>query len=304
MKTKGIGITHGKAILMGEHSVVYGEPCIAIPLLSLQVKAKVEKAAIGTLDCNLYSGPIQSLPESLKNIQVAIQTSCQKCGISFPLSVEIQSDLPQERGMGSSAAVAGAIIKAIFDLAEKPLFEETLCLFINEAEKITHGRPSGIDAIATTHSYACYFIKEKALEILPLSLDADLIVADTGILGNTKEAVQWVKEHYQEKNYQEAIQKLGKLTKEAKKEIQDSNVPALGQLLTAAQKELKEIGVSHPALEHLIHLANQYGAYGSKLTGGGRGGCMIALCPPEKTKIICQHLQKEAKYVWHFHLKE
>jgi mevalonate kinase len=47
--------------------------------------------------------------------------------------------------------------------------------------------------------------------------------------------------------------------------------------MDADQAQLRELGVSSPELERLIAAAKIAGAAGAKLSGGGRGGCMIAL---------------------------
>ena len=41
---KGIGKSHSKIILIGEHSVVYGYPAIAIPLKKIGIECIVEEA--------------------------------------------------------------------------------------------------------------------------------------------------------------------------------------------------------------------------------------------------------------------
>ena len=56
-----------------------------------------------------------------------------------------------------------------------------------------------------------------------------------------------------------------------------NDIVKLGDALNFAQTDLVALNVSDPSLDHLIHVARDNGALGAKLTGGGRGGCMIAL---------------------------
>lgn len=298
------GCAHGKVILIGEHAVVYHYPCIALPIKELQVQVDIQVAEEETLTCDLYCGPLAQLPAHLANLACAIQKSKTYCHCQDTLAFTVHSDLPAERGMGSSAAVACALIRSIFHYCQQDLPSDVLLQFINEAETLAHGKPSGIDAITTSQNEAVFFIKGQALETISMNLDADLIIADTGQLGDTKEAVSWVASQAQKKETKEALHQLGQLSLEAKLALEQKNVKYLGQLLNKAQVQLERLGVSNATLNDLVQTARAAGAYGSKLTGGGRGGCMLALCSKEKSAAVYAALQKKAKQVWKFNLKE
>ena len=64
---------------------------------------------------------------------------------------------------------------------------------------------------------------------------------------------------------------------EARKAVEYGWPEKLGPLMDANQTQLRSLGVSSPELERLILAAKSAGAAGAKLSGGGRGGCMIAL---------------------------
>jgi len=75
------------------------------------------------------------------------------------------------------------------------------------------------------------------------------------------------------------IQRLGELSHQARTALATPDLMHLGQIMTDAQRQLKGLGVSSPELDKLTQVACQNGALGAKLTGGGMGGCLIALCP-------------------------
>lgn len=117
--------------------------------------------------------------------------------------------------------------------------------------------------------------------------DAFLIVADTGIKGQTREAVSDVA-HLFELNKQsvsQQITELGRLTKLAKKAILADEVYTLGTIMNQAQEQLKTLTVSNEQLDKLVTTAREHGALGAKLTGGGRGGCMIALADSNEQAV-------------------
>ncbi|UCH19653.1 MAG: hypothetical protein JSU83_13835 [Deltaproteobacteria bacterium] len=64
--------------------------------------------------------------------------------------------------------------------------------------------------------------------------------------------------------------------------------------MTAHHHILRDLHFSHERLEFLIHIANLHGSLGAKLTGGGRGGYMVALTAnPRQQKIIARVIENE-----------
>lgn len=285
----GHGQASGKIILMGEHSVVYGEPAIAFPFQETFISTKVEPNTLMIVECHYFSGKLSEVPPKLKSIQeVILQTLSVLHQENTQLKITITSTIPAERGMGSSAAAAVSIVRALFDYFDVPCTQETLLNLVNRAEDIAHGNPSGIDAAATSGNESLFFIKGHPLETFPMNVsNAFLIVADTGIKGQTREAVRDVA-HLFEQNKQAVskhITELGHLTRLAKQAILADDVYALGKVMNQAQIQLKALTVSNEQLDQLVDVARKNGALGAKLTGGGRGGCMIALADSKKQAV-------------------
>lgn len=289
----GRGTAHGKIILMGEHAVVYQKPSIALPFFDAGVTTTVKQSAYLDLSCDFYQGLVTEMPELLNSVKAAIQTSLQELGHEdATLHIDIESTIPIERGMGSSAAVAVATTRALFDYYQQPLSQEQLLAIVNIAETIAHGNPSGLDALMTSSNQAYRYVKGQPFTPIQSNLEATLVIADTGKTGQTKEAVSAVKELMLQSQYQAKIQQLGQLTIEAEQCLITNSAPKLGQLMTEAQQLLTDLTVSSPELNQLTEVALKTGAYGAKLTGGGRGGCMIALCSDEQAESVNQSLQQ------------
>ena len=70
-------------------------------------------------------------------------------------------------------------------------------------------------------------------------------------------------------------------------------VDELGQFMDRNQIALQELGVSSPKLDWLIRAAKSAGAKGAKLSGGGRGGCMIALVDEQSRDEVTSALLLE-----------
>ena len=109
-----------------------------------------------------------------------------------PISYAIKSSVPEKRGMGSSAAVAIAAIRAVFDYFDQELSQETLEMLVHQAETIAHSKPSGLDAKTCLSDKAISFTRNIGFKEIEVNLGAYLVIADTGIHGNTREAVEKV----------------------------------------------------------------------------------------------------------------
>jgi len=275
------GRAHGKIILIGEHSVVHDEPAIAIPFTSANVEVTVERIdGESTMESIYHTGKISEAPAVLNNLIKTLHAVCDYFSLSADhLHITIESDIPAERGMGSSAAVATALVRALFNYFDEELPDELLYQFVSISEKIAHGNPSGLDAKVVSSNESIFYVKNKKAEFFNIELPGYLVVADTGQQGETVEAVADVGRLVADPQHegQKLIEGLGQLTNQARTFIERKDLKHLGEILEKAQNKLKKLTVSNNKLDQLIETAKANGALGAKLTGGGRGGCIIAL---------------------------
>lgn len=263
-KKVGVGQAHSKIILIGEHAVVYGYPAISLPLLEVEVTCKVVPAES---PWRLYEEDTLSMAVYASLEYLDITEACIRC--------EIDSAIPEKRGMGSSAAISIAAIRAVFDYYQADLPHDVLEILVNRAEMIAHMNPSGLDAKTCLSDQPIRFIKNVGFTELEMDLSAYLVIADTGVYGHTREAIQVVLN--KGKDALPFLHALGELTQQAEDAISQKDAEELGQILSQAHLHLKEIGVSSPEADHLVETALSHGALGAKMSGGGLGGCIIAL---------------------------
>ena len=290
---RGIGKSHSKIILIGEHSVVYGYPAIAIPLKKIGIECIVEEAK-----SSYFHNKTDTLSVALFTALKYLKKENAK------IKYKVTSQIPPKRGMGSSAAVSIAAIRAVFDYFEENLDDELLEKLVHTAEIVAHTTPSGLDAKTCLSNKAIKFIKNKGFSYIDLNLDAYLVIADTGIYGNTGEAIQKVKNLGS--NAGSSLNKLGELTDEMAKilteniESKEKKVHKIGKIMTKANIELRNLNITIEKTDLFVKIAIENGASGAKISGGGLGGCVIALAKNLEIveKIKDELLKCGAKNIW------
>ena len=90
------------------------------------------------------------------------------------------------------------------------------------------------------------------------------------------------------------------MTQQAEEAIKTKDAVKLGEILTKSHGNLKEIGVSSPEADALVESALEQGALGAKMSGGGLGGCIIALVANEsQAQELAERLEeKGAVQTW------
>lgn len=298
------GKSNAKIILMGEHSVVYGKSAISLPFFAAEVTAKVEEVSEGVeIISDYFSGPLDEAPSILNGVKELIDTVLKRLDMkSSGLKITLDSKIPAQRGFGSSAAVSVALSKALYNLVGQTLEPTALRELVEKAEKIHHENPSGLDGDTIVSQQAIYFIKNKNTSNIKINMDLDLIVGDTGNPASTKTAVQTV---YNNENRDSEIEKLGQLSQAVFLNIKNQDSILMGKNMTQAHQSLKALGVSSDELDEFVDVAIESGALGAKLSGGGLGGCMIALSEKNKSQLIVDALKKQgADTIWILDLKE
>lgn len=284
---KGSGTAHSKIILIGEHSVVYGYPAIAIPLENITVKCEIIPS---------HSFFIHNPEDTLST---AVYTAMKYLGKEKEkIKYNIISQIPEKRGMGSSAAVSIAAVRAVFDYFNKEIDDKLLEEIVHRAEIVAHTTPSGLDVRTCLSDKAVKFIKGVGFFPVDLNLGAYLVIADSGVQGKTKETVTAVREMGE--NARPMLSRLGELTNEIEKFIAEKDIVNIGKSMIKAQEELSKLGLNIEKTEVLVKEALKNRALGAKISGGGKGGCIIALTDSEeKAKETAKILvEKGALNTW------
>ena len=293
-------LAHGKVILIGEHSVVYGYDALALPIKSLHIKTTVEPAEQTWMDTAHYQGPFFMSPAEYDGLKYVVKTMLAKAASKETLKITYTGEIPIERGLGSSATVALATTRAMNAYFKLNLTEEEIIGITNHAEMINHGKASGLDAATVNSDYLIFFNQKDGPKPIKAKLGATLLIMDTGELGSTKKAVSQVHDLMTKvPSVKENIKELGKLADETKIAWLNQDSEKVGLYFNRAQEILHSFNLSTAKIAHLQKIALANGALGFKLSGSGLGGIVIALCQNHEDAVkIADKCQKIAANSW------
>lgn len=301
-----------KLILLGEHAVVYGQPAIAVPLKRLCAEATVaplsseQPVAVSLEDfehhsgnmttkpgagvwgtgfqippgINMVSSEFLASPEAAPFIRLLELATAEGHVPNKGWRLQVRSRIPIGCGLGSSAAVCAASFRAIHSAFGVACTPEQLVERVYETERILHGTPSGIDNTVIALEQPVLFQRGAQLRLLKTpAAEGFLVVGYSGIRHKTREVVGDVRKAWEADKpaYDAIFAEVGQGTRDGVQAFEAGDWRSLGVLMDRNQTLLERMGVSCKELEALVHAARKAGALGAKLSGAGRGGCMVAL---------------------------
>jgi mevalonate kinase len=289
----------GKIILFGEHAVVYGRPAIAVPVRQVEAKAIVaaspgKSSRIEAPGINLETN-LEDLPDE-HPLALAVQAVQEKLGFgSLPaFRLKIVSTIPIASGLGSGAAVSVAIARAVSTFSGHPLSEDQISAVAFRVDQLYHGTPSGIDNTVITYEQPVMYTRGQPFERLVVAQPFSIVIGNTGISASTSAVVSDLRRRWIESPaaYEARFNRIGAIAREARRLIEIGRPEEMGPLMNSNHALLRELDVSCQELDHLVDTALKAGALGAKMSGGGRGGNMIALVRSEKAEGVALALEQ------------
>jgi mevalonate kinase len=283
-----------KVILLGEHAAVYKKPVLTVAL---------DRRAYVTVEKREDYETILDAPDlRIKRYALDLQRGENK-SISFMaaivknvrdyirddsgIDIRIRSDIPIASGLGSSASISAAMVMAISRELGYTLSLKEIANLAWKCEHVVHSKSSGVDPFAVTFGGFCLY-QDGRIEKMEVHRFPELIVAHSGVESDTGEVVSAVntRKNAEPEVFEGILKLVERIVEEGRNSTEAEKWDRLGMLMNINHGLLSAIGVSSPELECLVHAARRAGAVGSKLSGAGCGGVMIALASPSKRQGV------------------
>ena len=291
-----------KVILFGEHAVVYGQPAIAAPVSQVRATALVadsEPAGVRLVAPDIGKAYWLADAGEEDPLAAAVRLVQEAAGLSrLPnMTITVRSNIPISGGLGSGAATAAAMIRALaLHLGREDLASNQIVSSLTyKVETLHHGTPSGIDNTVVAYERLVYFVRQSPknrIETFHTGQPLRLLIADTGVGSPTRAVVGDVRRQWQAKpeQFEEIFAACGRIAEAARTAIEAGNLEEAGGLMRENQTWLRQMTVSSAELDRLVEAAVGAGALGAKLSGAGRGGNMIALVTEQSETAVKEAL--------------
>ena len=297
---KSIASAPAKIILFGEHFVVHGTKAILaaidkrVTVTTIFTENKTIKinSELGTIEV-----PILSSHEDVKTEFKPFVYLANKIINSEPnvtgLEITIDSDIPIGVGLGSSSACCVAAAASISELFNKLSSEEILNLSI-EAEKTIFPNTSGADCTVCTYGGMIEYEQSSGTRKIESTFQINLVIANSMIPHSTKSSVERVSKFKEndEERFSQLYDLENGLIDEVITAMKNNDSTTLGLKMSENQKYLEEIQISNDTLRNMINSLSEI-SLGSKITGAGDGGCIIALVQDDNMDKVPALLGKD-----------
>lgn len=282
----------GKVILLGEHAVLYGEPCLST---AIDLRTEVQAVMRGET-FRVNSSRMDSWHHTY------IKAAVEYLWKGDPIHFRTRSNILSAGGIGSSAALTVATVGCFSQMKgewdkDKIAKESYDVEYMvqdggspNDTSASTYG--SGIMLSGTQGENLLWGINKDKRQWFIHHVDIppfNLVIGNTGIKSKTPIQIKKVRRFVQHSGFsKDLITQIGGLVHQGVQALKDEDFTTFGKLMNMNQNILHTMGASTKELQQLINVSLKTGAYGAKLTGAGGGGSIIVLTddPHEVSKAI------------------
>jgi mevalonate kinase len=271
----------GKLMLLGDHAVVYGYPCL---VTAVDKRLYVEASIIDEEHDDIITPQVKESRFVLETIAFFKK----KYNISSSVRISTKGDFSHRVGLGSSSAVTVATFKALSILFQIQLTKKELFDMAYHVTLLIQGVGSGFDIAAATFGGTIeYVVGGKVMEPLGIS-GLPLVVGYSGIKADTPFYIRKVEEAFRSKKADmiKIFDSIQHLVEKARNAFSCANMQNAGTCMTANHILLQQLGVSTGRLDEMVTASINAGAWGAKLSGAGGGDCMIALVDNERRASV------------------
>lgn len=289
----------GKLVVLGDHAVVYGHPSLVTAVdQRMTATASPCDERVLVLDApdvgivgyrkSLDTLSTGEIPKGAVSVEFAIRRLYQEGILRSGITVRTSSKYSGQFGFGSSGASAVTVIAAALQLIDGVMDRRRVFDLAMQSVRDSGSFGSGVDLAAAVYGGLTYFVTGgKVIETLTVP-PMCFVIGYSGIKVDTGTIVREVKARADKRPelFADIYRSIAVLVEEGRRSAESGDLRAFGEVMDIDQGFLEALGVGDAKLASMIYAARAGGALGAKISGSGKGDCMIALCDPEKRRQV------------------
>jgi mevalonate kinase len=296
------GSGFGKSILIGDQFVLDEVPAI-VSSISYETVTTVERADGEGWILEDDRVEVPGYKERKRQQQGhSIDRILEVMGIDVkkhPIKITVGGTLLAGSGVGASAASCVSLARALNAEFELGLSIEEINRVAWQGEFPYHGVASGVDNTASTYGgLLLFFLKgeQQHFERIECPGAFEIVLANSGVTVNTAALDEFIDQQKTDEAelFAARLKTMTAQVSEMKTALEAGDLPTVGKVMSENQKLLIDMQMSHETVDSMCKTALENGALGAKVTGGGRGGYMVALTPgAELQETVASVFEKE-----------
>jgi len=284
----------GKAIIVGEHAVVYGAQAVAIPVKSLVTELTLTPNHHH--DCRLLLGSLPLSRQRLQHLKAVVFDAFKVLQIRpFPLAIKFRSNSLMGAGLGSSAALSVALIRLLGDWVGRKLTDFQVARLANYLELRFHGNPSGLDTAVAACAAPILFQKNRPpqkINVTPIAggrYPWRFVLIDSGVRASTLAMINRALPWFQRER--DSLKNFSRQARTVASSLAQGKFTPVADAINRVDTMLRAAGVTTAHLIEIIEQVRALGVPAAKSTGAGGGGCVLSLLHPQRAQAQLQKIQ-------------
>ena len=271
-----------KAIIVGEHAVVYGASAVSMPLHAMEMSIQVKVLEKGAKTSFLFGN--RPVP---KHVAEIVSDAFRILSLKeAPLKIEGCSGILIGSGLGSSAALSVVMLKALAKIYNLHFEPGEIASMARELESRFHGKSSGLDTSTVAWAQTILFKPGEGTTVIkcvaPEGVSSwPFVLVDSGLRSSTFSMIKVAEPYFRHpRDGERRIASFDQMALDTARILGSGQILEMAGIIDKAHHMLKETGVVNAGLEKIAEEILNSGALAVKVTGAGGGGCLLALLSP------------------------
>jgi D-glycero-alpha-D-manno-heptose-7-phosphate kinase len=273
--------------------------------ISFYAESEILETGDGAIEIHLTDQQYRQRYESIRDLAADPKAALIHRAVEHfhlgGIRITTRTDAPRGSGLGGSSALTITLVRALSEIAGRPVEGEELIFTVRDLETRLLGVPAGIQdyyppvfgGLASLH-LGPGTPQRRALGMPVAELAKHMLLHYTGVshFSGTNNWELYKRQIDKDARVQNGLARIAEDAIEMERALEAGDIEAAGAALATEWENRKALidGISTPEIDAAIDAARAAGAWGGKVCGAGGGGCIVFLFPPDRREAITRAL--------------